>query len=247
MALPATKVSAPARQQRSIVSRLIPPSTSSAARLPTASSSRRARAILSTLRSMNDCPPKPGLTDMTSSRSRSAATSSTATSGVEGLMTTPARHPSSLIRASCRFRCGATSAWMVSPVAPALAKLSKYFSGSTTMRCTSSGSSVTRLAVSITLAPKVRFGTKQPSMTSTWIQSAPPATHMAISSPSRAKSALRIEGAMRTMEAGSGVGGHGSGNGETGKISASRPAPRRSEFPRPPTRDPAPTAPAPTP
>src|SRR5438876_951292 len=46
------------------------------------------------------------------------------------------------MRASWRCRWGATSAWNVSPVAPALAKSSKNFSGSTTIRWTSSGNDV---------------------------------------------------------------------------------------------------------
>jgi len=39
-------------------------------------------------------------------------------------------------------------------------------------------------------------GTKCPSMTSTWIQSAPEAVTARTSSPSRPKSAERIDGAM---------------------------------------------------
>src|SRR5688500_2713865 len=46
--------------------------------------------------------------------------------------------------------------------------------------------------------PIVMFGTKWPSMTSTWIQSAPAASASWIASPRRAKSADRIDGAMRT-------------------------------------------------
>src|SRR3954471_24908029 len=44
----------------------------------------------------------------------------------------------------------------------------------------------------------VMLGTKCPSMTSTWIQSAPAASIARTSSPSLAKSAERIEGAIRT-------------------------------------------------
>src|SRR4051812_9891229 len=47
-------------------------------------------------------------------------------------------------------------------------------------------------------APKVRLGTKWPSMTSIWIQSAPASSAARTSSPSRAKSADRIEAPMRT-------------------------------------------------
>src|SRR5215472_16232526 len=42
----------------------------------------------------------------------------------------------------------------------------------------------------------VMFGTKRPSITSTWIQSAPAASTARTSSPKRAKSADRMEGAM---------------------------------------------------
>ena len=48
--------------------------------------------------------------------------------------------------------------------------------------------------------PKVMFGTKCPSITSIWIQSAPAASTARTSSPSRAKSAERMEGAMRRGE-----------------------------------------------
>jgi hypothetical protein len=44
--------------------------------------------------------------------------------------------------------------------------------------------------------PRVMFGTKWPSMTSMCSQSAPAAWTARTSSPSRAKSAARIEGAM---------------------------------------------------
>jgi hypothetical protein len=46
-----------------------------------------------------------------------------------------------------------------------------------------------------TTGPIVRFGTKRPSITSTWIQSAPAASAARTSSPSREKSADRIDGA----------------------------------------------------
>ena len=55
----------------------------------------------------------------------SVSTSSTAESGVDGLSATPAAQPSSRMRASWRCRCGDTSAWIVSPVAPAATKSSK--------------------------------------------------------------------------------------------------------------------------
>jgi hypothetical protein len=49
-----------------------------------------------------------------------------------------------------------------------------------------------------TAGPIVMLGTKWPSMTSMWIQSAPAASIARTSSPSLAKSAERMEGAIRT-------------------------------------------------
>ena len=148
---------------------------------------------------MNSCPPKPGFTDMINNRSIWGNTSHTADNGVAGFNATPALQPSSRMRASWRCRCGAASAWTVSPVAPACAKVSRYFSGRQTMRWTSSGSVVRDRTASITFEPNVRLGTNWPSMTSMCSQSAPPASHMATSSPSFVKSALRIDGAIRTF------------------------------------------------
>jgi hypothetical protein len=49
--------------------------------------------------------------------------------------------------------------------------------------------------------PMEILGTKWPSMTSTWIQSAPAASTARTSSPSFAKSAAKIEGAMMSGRA----------------------------------------------
>src|SRR5260221_14764163 len=67
------------------------------------------------------------------------------------------------------------------------------------MRCTSSGSRVRRVSARSSGAPKVRLGTKRPSITSTWTHSAPPRSIAASSSPSRPRSAERIDGAMRAV------------------------------------------------
>src|SRR5690242_11246024 len=67
------------------------------------------------------------------------------------------------------------------------------------MRCTSSGSRVSRVSARRSGAPKVRLGTKRPSITSTWTHSAPPRSIAASSSPSRPRSAARIDGAMRAV------------------------------------------------
>ena len=65
------------------------------------------------------------------------------------------------------------------------------------IRWTSSGSVVARRIAATTGGPMVRLGTKWPSMTSTWIQSAPASSTARTSSPSRPKSAARIDAAMR--------------------------------------------------
>src|SRR3954471_9308765 len=82
--------------------------------------------------------------------------------------------------------------------APASAKASRNGSAGEIIRWTSSGFAVCGLSAFTTTGPMVRLGTKWPSMTSTWIQSAPASSTARTSSPSRAKSADRIEGAMRT-------------------------------------------------
>src|SRR5581483_1857549 len=97
-ACPATNVSAPARKHVPIVSRLIPPSTSSTARLLVRVMSSRVRRILSIECAMNCCPPNPGFTVITRTVSTSGTMSTRASTGVAGLMTTPAAQPSSLIR-----------------------------------------------------------------------------------------------------------------------------------------------------
>src|SRR6185312_15531496 len=66
------------------------------------------------------------------------------------------------------------------------------------MRCTSNGSLLYLRTAFTTIGPIVRLGTKWPSITSTWIQSAPASVTAATSCPSAAKSADRIDGAMRT-------------------------------------------------
>src|SRR6185436_1743766 len=69
---------------------------------------------------------------------------------------------------------------------------------------TSSVFLVTGRSAFTTSGPMVILGTKCPSMTSTWIQSAPAASTARTSSPSLAKSADRIDGAIIK---GRGIGG----------------------------------------
>ena len=64
------------------------------------------------------------------------------------------------------------------------------------IRWTSNGLAVCGRSAFTTAGPIVRLGTKCPSITSMWIQSAPASSIARTSSPSLAKSADRIEGAM---------------------------------------------------
>src|SRR6267378_712657 len=153
---------------------------------------------------MNFWPPKPGFTDITSTRSRSSFTHSIVAGAVAGLSAAPAftglprRLTSSRIEASVRCRCGHVSTCTVSMSAPRAANSARYFSGSTIIRCRSSGSRVRLRIASRIGKPIVMFGTKRPSITSMWIWSAPAASTRAISSARTPKSADRIEGAILT-------------------------------------------------
>src|SRR5678816_1911956 len=69
------------------------------------------------------------------------------------------------------------------------------------MRWTSSGRLAIRLIARTTGGPMEMFGTKCPSITSTWIKSAPPRSTAAMSRPSAAKSADRMDGAICTVGA----------------------------------------------
>jgi len=66
--------------------------------------------------------------------------------------------------------------------APAFANSSTYFSGSTIIRWQSSGVFACLFIAATTSGPQVMFGTNRPSITSTWIQSAPPCSTARISS-----------------------------------------------------------------
>src|SRR5688500_16278794 len=80
--------------------------------------------------------------------------------------------------------------------APASAKASRNESTGEIIRWTSNGLSLCGRRAFTTAGPMVRFGTKCPSITSTWIQSAPAASAARTSSPSRLKSAESTEGAI---------------------------------------------------
>src|SRR6266403_342779 len=143
---------------------------------------------------------------MTKTCSTSPRISSSTEAGVAGLMATPARLPRALILCTVRCRLALPSQWTRRESDPASAKASRNASGSDTIRCVSSGRRVTRRTDCTTAGPIERLGTKCPSMTSTWMRSAPARSASVTCSPRRAKSAARIEGASRTRSLRSGTG-----------------------------------------
>ena len=88
---------------------------------------------------MKAWPPKPGLTLITSTRSRSPSNGSTTASGVAGLRTRPARLPRLLMSWTVRCGWGPASGWNEIVSAPASAKACTSGSTGETIRCTSKG------------------------------------------------------------------------------------------------------------
>ena len=110
----------------------------------------------------------------------------------------PARAPSPR-RFRARLRGSrAASMWKVTDAPPASAYIGAQRSGSSIIRWQSSGIGLTFARASTTGRPRVRFGTKWPSITSTWAQSA---LAIRASSASRlAKSADRMLGEICTAD-----------------------------------------------
>ena len=148
---------------------------------------------------MKAWPPNPGLTVISSTRSSRSSTYSITFSGVDGLSETPAFLPSSRIACSERSRCSVASACTVMMSHPASAKASRYGSHGSIIRWQSNTLSVRLRIALMTGGPKVMFGTKCPSITSRWIQSAPARTTASTSSPSREKSLDSIDGAISVV------------------------------------------------
>src|SRR5215471_3846027 len=113
-------------------------------------------------------------------------------------MTTLARLPNTLMRCSVRCRLLLPSQWTRNASEPASVNSSRNTSGSEIIRWISNGKRVTRRSDWTIGAPIEMLGTKCPSITSTWIRSAPARSASATCSPKRAKSAARIEGASFT-------------------------------------------------
>src|SRR5229473_8628497 len=124
-----------------------------------------------------------------------SSTSPRVSTGVAGLITTPARHPWLLIKCSVRSRWRQASWCTEIQSAPASANAGINSSGFSIIRWQSSGNFVTLRSDFTTGGPIVRFGTKCPSIISTWTTLPPPSPAARTCSPRRAKSAERIEGA----------------------------------------------------
>src|SRR6476469_7816022 len=103
-----------------------------------------------------------------------------------------ARAPWDRISRARRTGAFAASTWNVTDPQPASTYARALRSGSSIIRCASSGVSVDRASASTMVGPKVRFGTKWLSITSTCTQSALPIRRT--SAPRFAKSALRMLG-----------------------------------------------------
>ena len=104
-----------------MVCSLTPPSTCSHTAPPCRLTMSRARRSLGSTMSRNGCPPKPGSTVISSSMSNSGSRSSYGSTGVAGLIASPARAPADRIIRSVRTGEVAASAWMVTFRAPASA------------------------------------------------------------------------------------------------------------------------------
>ena len=158
--------------------------------------SRPQRAIFGTTPSMNRWPPKPGLTVISSTMSRSPSTRRARRAAWRvqrhaGLLA-EARdllHRAVQVRQRLDVHADEVGARAREVLEVAL--------GLAIMRWTSRGSLRGPAHGATTSGPMVMFGTKWPSMTSTWTQSAPRPRSARTSSPRRAKSAERIEGAIR--------------------------------------------------
>ena len=129
----------------------------------------------------------------------SARYGKTASAGVPGLSAAAGRQPASRMRRIVSAGSPSDSRWKVMESAPAFAKSAMYCWGRRIIRCTSKGTAVYGRMAAMTGAPKVRFGTKLPSITSRWIRSAPAWSIRRVSSPIRAKSDESMDGAIFIM------------------------------------------------
>ena len=113
-------------------------------------------------------------------------------SGMVGSSTTPGRPPDSRIICTVRWRCGQISTWIASRSAPGEGEVRDVAFRVLDHQVHARGRRVDVRAAWTTSGPMVMFGKKCPSMTSTWIQSAPVVSTAWSSSPSRARSVDRM-------------------------------------------------------
>ena len=156
-------------------------------------SSRRRRTFAIWL-SRNFCPPKPGSTVMISTMSNSSRMSKIGSTGSAGRTAKHALQPMSRSWRARRTGAWVAPIWNEMEAAPSFAYSGAQRSGSSIIRCTSTGRSVTSQMRLTMGSPRVRFGTKWWSITSTCTRSA---LAMALRSRSRLqKSAERMLGAI---------------------------------------------------
>src|SRR6478735_9069640 len=118
---PATNVSAPASAARSMVAAEMPPSTCSHTADPRRRASAARAESFGIVSGMNDWPPKPGSTVMTSTWSNSSRCSKRGSAGVPGLTATPARAPIARSRRARATGSADASTWKVTDAAPSSA------------------------------------------------------------------------------------------------------------------------------
>mmetsp|Transcript_5647 Transcript_5647/g.7520 ORF Transcript_5647/g.7520 Transcript_5647/m.7520 type:complete len:323 (+) Transcript_5647:266-1234(+) len=186
---------APALAHASMVCVLTPPSTW----IPIEGNFRRIFATFGIVHHMNDWPPKPGSTVITSTWLSLSQKGKTSSAGVSGLSAIPGFIPFSKIISIILPGSSTASKWKVNVSAPALAKSGSHCAGLDTMRWQSKHALVYFRTAAITGAPMVRFGTKWPSITSMCSQSAPNLIISWHSEPSLAKSEDRTLGQMAAL------------------------------------------------
>ena len=161
-----TSTSAPASMTRAALLCFTPPSTSMRISRPVRSIIFRISGIFATQSSRSVCPPNPGFTVITSTRSHSGSSGSSALTGVSGLMLTPARTPSAWMASSVSAQLSSASTCTVIRSAPALAYASMYCIGRDSIRCVSRNRFVCLRIARTKSGPKLMFGAKCPSMLS---------------------------------------------------------------------------------
>ena len=167
--VPAMKVDAPACNAAAMASCFIPPSTAISMGSPLARLSSHMPLtswILGSWLCRKDCPPKPGSTVMISTRSILSQTCSSAIGGVFGRTATAGAAPASKMASMTGSVSVVASMCIVMMSAPACAVWCMRFMGDRTIIWASMGSAVSLRRASNTGGPKLRLGTKFPSMMS---------------------------------------------------------------------------------